>query len=182
VVRLRDFEQAGFPKAKILRLCDAGELQRVGRGLYALPEREVSESEALIQVARRVPNGVLCLLTALRLHDLTDQNPSKVWLAVDRKARRPRLNWPPLEIAWWSREVLAFGVIQHAVGGVTLKITSPAKTVADAIKYRNKLGTDVALQALRDYRRKRLAMDDLFAAARFCRVDNILRRYMEAMA
>jgi hypothetical protein len=182
VVRLRDFVQAGFPKARILRLCEAGELERVGRGLYALPEREVSDSEALIQVAKRAPQGVFCLLTALRVHDLTDQNPSKVWLAVDRKARRPKIEWPPLEVVWWSKEVLAFGVIHPTIGGVALPITSPAKTVADAIKYRNKLGVDVAVQALRNYRRRRFAMDDLFAAARFCRVEKTLRGYLEAMS
>ena len=182
MVRLRDFVQAGFPKARILRLCEAGELERVGRGLYALPEREVSDSEALIQVARRAPQGVFCLLTALRVHDLTDQNPSKVWLAVDRKARSPRMEWPPLEVVWWSKEVLAFGVIHPTIGGVTLPITSPAKTVADAIKYRNKLGVDVAVQALRNYRRRRFAMDELFAAARFCRVEKTLRGYLEAMS
>ncbi len=153
----------------------------MGRGLYALPGREVSESESLVQVAKRVPGGVVCLLTALRLHDLTDQNPSKVWLAIDRKARLPQLDWPPLEVVWWSSEVLSFGVTQRSIDGVRVRVTSPAKTVADCLKYRNKIGVDVAVQALRDYRRSRRSMDDLFEAARFCRVERTLRAYLEAM-
>jgi predicted transcriptional regulator of viral defense system len=180
VVRLREFEQAGFAKARVLRLHKAGELERVGRGLYALPGREVNELEAMVQVAKRVPEGVVCLLTALRFHSLTDQNPSKVWLAIDRKARHPRLDWPPLEIVWWSHKVLLFGVTKKIVGGVALRVTSPAKTVADCLKYRNKIGTDVAVQALRDYRRSRRSIDDLFEAARFCRVEHTLRGYLEA--
>jgi predicted transcriptional regulator of viral defense system len=182
VARLRDFEKAGYAKASVLRLHKAGQLERIGRGLYALPEREVGESEALVQVAKRVPEGVVCLLTALRFHDLTDQNPSKVWLAIDRKARHPRLDWPPLEVVWWSREILSFGVTKKSIGGVRLHITSPAKTVADCLKYRNKIGSDVAVQALREYRRSRRSIDDLFEAARLCRVERTLRGYLEAMA
>lgn len=181
VVRLREFQRAGFAKAAVLRLRKRGKLERVGRGLYALPGREVTESEALVQVAKRVPAGVMCLLTALRFHNLTDQNPSKVWLAIDRKARQPRLDWPPLEVVWWSRKVLSFGVVEKSVGGVPVRITTPAKTVADCLKYRYKIGTDVAVQALRDYRRSRRSIDDLFEAARICRVERTLRGYLEAM-
>lgn len=181
VLRLREFAEAGVAKAAVLRLSDAGKLERIGRGLYALPGREVGESEALVQVAKRVPGGVVCLLTALQFHNLTDQNPSEVWLAIDRKARRPRLDWPPLEVVWWSHEVLSFGVTTKTIGGVELRVTSPAKTVADCLKYRHKLGTDVAVQALRDYRRGRRSIDELFAAARFCRVERTLRGYLEAM-
>ena len=181
VLRLREFAEAGVAKAAVLRLADAGKLERIGRGLYALPGREVGESEALVQVAKRVPEGVVCLLTALSFHNLTDQNPSQVWLAIDRKARRPRLDWPPLEVVWWSHEVLSFGVMTKTIGGVVLRVTSPAKTVADCLKYRHKLGTDVAVQALRDYRRGRRSIDELFAAARFCRVERTLRGSLEAM-
>src|SRR6478609_732989 len=181
VLRLREFAEAGVAKAAVLRLSDAGKLERIGRGLYALPGREVGESEALVQVAKRVPGGVVCLLTALQFHNLTDQNPSEAWLAIDRKARRPRLDWPPLEVVWWSHEVLSCGVTTKTIGGVVLRVTSPAKTVADCLKYRHKLGTDVAVQALRDYRRGRRSIDELFAAARFCRVERTLRGYLEAM-
>lgn len=165
----------------MLRLLEAGEIARIGRGLYALPGREVGESEALVQVAKRVPEGVVCLLTALRFHELTDQNPSKVWLAIDRKARQPQLDWPPLEVVWWSTKLLAYGVKVKAIDGVPVKVTNAAKTVADCIKYRNKIGIDVAVQAIRDYRRTRRSVDDLFAAAKFCRVERTLRTYLEAM-
>ncbi|HKY36761.1 MAG TPA: type IV toxin-antitoxin system AbiEi family antitoxin domain-containing protein [Polyangiaceae bacterium] len=181
VMRLRDFQKSGIAKAAVLRLAEAGQLERIGRGLYALPGREVSESEALVQVAKRVPDGVACLLTALVFHNLTDQNPSKVWLAIDRKAREPQLDWPPLEVVWWSSKLLAFGVTVKTIGGVPVKVTTPAKTVADCLKYRNKIGTDVAIQAIRDYRRSRRSIDDLFEAARVCRVERTLRTYLEAM-
>ena len=180
-MRLRDFQKSGIAKAAVLRLAEAGQLERIGRGLYALPGREVSESEALVQVAKRVPDGVACLLTALVFHNLTDQNPSKVWLAIDRKAREPQLDWPPLEVVWWSSKLLAFGVTVKTIGGVPVKVTTPAKTVADCLKYRNKIGTDVAIQAIRDYRRSRRSIDDLFEAARVCRVERTLRTYLEAM-
>lgn len=181
VLRLRDFQEAGIAKATVLRLANAGALERIGRGLYALPGREVGESEALIQVAKRVPEGVVCLLTALRLHELTDQNPSKLWLAIDRKGRQPQLDWPPLEVVWWSTKVLALGVTKKTIDGVPVKVTTPAKTVADCLKYRNKIGVDVAVQAVRDYRRGRRSVDDLFEAARVCRVERTLRIYLEAM-
>ena len=181
VLRLRDFQRSGVTKTSVLRLTKAGELERVGRGLYALPGREVGESEALVQVARRVPQGVVCLLTALRLHNLTDQNPSTVWLAINRKARQPQLDWPPLEVVWWSSQLLAFGVTEKRIGGVPVKVTTPAKTVADCLKYRNKIGVDVAVQAIRDYRRSRRPIDELFEAARMCRVERTLRTYLEAM-
>jgi predicted transcriptional regulator of viral defense system len=181
VLRLRDFQASGIAKATVLRLAEAGELERIGRGLYALPDREVSESEGLVQVAKRVPTGVVCLLTALEFHNLTDQNPHRVWLAIDRKARRPQLDWPPLEVVWWSARLLSLGVTAKTIGGVTVKVTTPAKTVADCLKYRNKIGIDVAIQAIRDYRRSRRSIDDLFEAARVCRVEHTLRPYLEAM-
>jgi predicted transcriptional regulator of viral defense system len=181
VLRLRDFQASGIPKATVLRLADAGKVERIGRGLYALPGREVGESEALVQVAKRMPDGVICLLTALRLHNLTDQNPSRVWVAIDRKARQPQLDWPPLEVVWWSAKFLAFGMATKTIDGVPIKVTTPAKTVADCVKYRNKIGIDVAVQAIRDYRRSRRSVDDLFAAARVCRVEKTLRMYLEAM-
>jgi predicted transcriptional regulator of viral defense system len=124
---------------------------------------------------------VVCLLTALSFYNFTDQNPHRVWLAIDRKARQPRLDWPPLEVVWWSSDVLSFGVVEKLVGGVRVRVTSPAKTVADCLRYRSKIGTDVAVQAIRDYRRSRRSIDELFEAARFCRVERTLRTYLEAM-
>ena len=105
-----------------------------------------------------------------------------MWLAIDRKARAPKLEWPPLEVVYWSRAALDYGVVTKLIGGVPVRITSPAKTVADCLKYRNKLGIDVAIQALREYRRSRRSVDELFAAARVCRVERTLRTYLEVMA
>lgn len=181
VARLRDFQQAGISKGSVLRLHERGDLERVGRGMYSLPDRELTESESLVQVAKRVPRGVVCLLSALLFYELTDENPTRVWLAIDRKARTPRLDWPRLEVVYWSPPSLDYGVETRVISGVPVRITSPAKTVADCIKYRNKLGTDVAVYALREYRISGRPLGELHAAARVCRVERTLRTYLEVM-
>jgi predicted transcriptional regulator of viral defense system len=182
IVRLRELQAHGVSKAAVLRLCERGELRRIGRGLYALPDRDLGEHESLIEVAKRVPDGIVCLLSALRFHGLTTQNPSEVWLAIERKARKPRIEWPPLRVVWWSGEAFAFGVAEKKVSGVQIRITSPAKTVADCFKYRHKIGLDVALEALRDYRRSRRSLDELHRATEICRVERVVRTYLEALA
>jgi len=182
LVRLRDFDERGIPRAKILRWTAEGRLVRVARGLYALPGQDFGENESLVQVARLVPDGIVCLLSALRVHGLTTQNPSEVWLGIDRKARRPRLGWPPLHVVWWSGDALIEGVIARKLAGIPVRITTPARTVADCFKYRNKVGLDVGLEALRDYRRTRAgSLDELHQAATVCRVDRLIRLYLEAM-
>lgn len=182
LVRLRDFDARGIPRAKILRWTAEGRLVRVARGLYALPDQDFGENESLVQIARLVPDGIICLLSALRVHGLTTQNPSEVWVGIDRKARKPRLAWPPLHVVWWSGEALTQGIVERKLGHIAVRITTPARTVADCFKYRNKIGLDVALEALRDYRRKRGgSLDELHRAAVICRVDRLIRTYLEAM-
>ena len=125
---------------------------------------------------------MICLLSALRFHGLTTQSPFEVWLAIDIKARKPRVESPPLRIVRFSRESLVYGVERHLVEGVPVRITSPAKTVADCFKYRNKIGLDAAMEALRDYRRLRKGpLDDLWRAAEVCRVTAVIRPYLEAI-
>jgi predicted transcriptional regulator of viral defense system len=161
---------------------DKGVIERVGRGLYTRAGAALTERQNLAEAARRVPGGTVCLLSALRFHGLTTQNPLEVWLAIDRKAWRPRLSHPPLRLVFLSGPALREGAEQHDVGGVPVRVFGAAKTVADCFKFRNKIGTDVALEALREYRRlhpKRL--DLLWRCAEVDRVARVLRPYLEAV-
>src|SRR5690606_18551570 len=121
----------GVTRAQLSRWVENGALERVGRGLYALPGRELDENESLVHVANRVDGGIICLLSALRFHDLTTQNPSEVWVAISRNTRPPRLDWPPLRVIRWSGDVLTEGVEKRKVNGNSIRITSPPRTVAD---------------------------------------------------
>jgi predicted transcriptional regulator of viral defense system len=160
-----------------------GLLTRVGRGLYTLAEAEATEQRSLVEVVKRVPDGVVCLLSALQFHGLTTQSPSEVWLAIGEKARKPKAEYPPLRIVRFSGKAQTEGVAEQEIEGVTVRVTNPAKTVADCFKYRNKIGLDVALEALRDCRRKRKATaDELWRYAKVCRVTNVMRPYLEAVA
>jgi predicted transcriptional regulator of viral defense system len=182
LVRIRDFEAHGIPRAKVAGWVTEGSLVRVARGLYGLPGHELGEHESLVQLAKLVPNGAVCLLSALRFHGMTTQNPSEVWLGIDRKSRKPRLEWPPLRIVWWSGEATSAGIVEVKVARIPIRITSPARTVADCFKYRNKIGLDVAIEALRDFRRKKKGtLDELHRAATACRVDRVMRPYLEAL-
>jgi predicted transcriptional regulator of viral defense system len=136
----------------------------------------------LAAIDTTVPHAVTCLLSALQFHELGTQAPYEIWLAIDRKAWKPVVDWPPLRVVRFSGEALAFGVETHTLEGVSVKITSREKTVADCFKYRNKIGLDVALEALRDYlRSRRRSVDELIRAARVCRVARVMQPYLEAM-
>ncbi len=182
IARTRDLEGAGVSRTQIRRLLACGILARIGRGLYSRPGRVLTERHDLAEAARGVPGGVVCLLTALRFHGLTTQNPFEVWMAIDRKAWRPRIERPPLRLVYLSGRALGEGVEEHDVGGVSVRVFSAAKTVVDCFKFRNKIGTDVAVEALRDYRRlhaKRL--DDIWRFAAVDRVARVMGPYMEAI-
>ena len=182
VLRPRDLDALGIRPEYLHQLYEAGLLERVGRGLYALPNAEVTEHHSLAEAAKRVPHGVVCLLSALRFHGLTTQAPFEVWLAIGRKARRPKEAILPLRIVWFSGEALDAGVEEHSIEGVTVKIYGPAKTVADCFKYRNKIGLDVALEALREcWRERRCTMDDLWRYAEICRVGKVMRPYLQSL-
>ena len=183
VLRPRDLDAHGIPRIYLSRLCERGLLQRVGRGLYVLPNADVSEHHTLAEACKRVPHGVVCLLSALRFHGLTTQSPHEVWLAIGSKAWRPQVDYPPLRFVRFSARALEAGVEEHSIEGVTVHVYDPAKTVADCFKYRNKIGLDVALEALRDCRRQRKCTnDELWHYAKICRVANVMRPYMEATA
>lgn len=148
-----------------------------------LPDSKVTEHHTLVEAAVRVPHGVVCLLSALRFHKLTTQSPHEVWMVIGMKARKPTTDWPPLRIVRFSGTALTFGVERHLFENVEIHITSREKTVADCFKYRNKVGLDVAVEALRDYlRSRRRSVDALMEAAQASRVKNVIRPYLEALA
>ena len=182
LLRPHDLAPLGIPRVALTRAVRRGQLERVGRGLYGLVARPVSAHGTLAEVARRVPKGVVCLLSALRVHDLTTQAPFEVWLAIDNKAAAPKLDYPPLRLVRFSGAALSEGVEEHVVDGVTVHVTSVAKTVADCFKYRNKVGLDTAVEALKGYvANRRVKVDRLMAYARICRVEKVMRPYLEAL-
>ena len=180
--RSRDLVAAGTSRSELSRMVAGGQLVRIARGLYAMPDYQSSEHGALATVAKRAPGALFCLLTALRFHDLTTQAPFEIWIAIGNKSHPPRLDYPPLRAVRFSAESLVAGVETHRVEGTPIRVTSVAKTVADCFKFRNKLGLDVALEALREARRKKkVTADELWRYAKIDRVANVMRPYLEAV-
>ena len=178
-----ELEARGITRAQLARLVRRGLVLRQGRGIYMVADHEPTANHTLAHVAKRVPAGVFCLLTALRFHELTTQAPADVWIALPEKARRPSLGYPRLRVARFSGPALTEGVEQHTVEGVAIRVYSAAKTVADCFKYRNKVGIDVAIEALRDFSRKyRGGANELARAARICRVLRVMQPYLDAIA
>ena len=181
--RSRELVVAGISRSRLSRMVAAGLLMRVARGLYAMPGYQGGEYSALVAVAKRAPGVLFCLLTALRIHDLTTQAPFEVWIAIGNKDHPPRLDYPPLRTLRFSAVALTAGVETRRVDGTTVRVTSVAKTVADCFKFRNKIGLDVALEALREARRaKKVSADELWRYAKVNRVTNVMRPYLEAVA
>jgi predicted transcriptional regulator of viral defense system len=181
VARPRDLTRLGLRREYVQRLAKRGALVRIARGLYALPNGEVSAHRSLAEVARAIPAGVICLLSALRFHGLTTQAPPEVWLALRNHAWKPRATPFPVRTVYFSGPALTEGVEMHTIDGVPVPVYSAAKTVADCFKYRNKIGSEIALEALRDYlKMHRRSADALWRFAKVCRVSNIMRPYLEA--
>lgn len=182
VIRSRDLQAHSIPREYLRRLTERGVLEKVGRGLYMLSGADVSEMHSLVEAARRVPRGVICLLSALRFHDLTTQNPYQVWIAIDVAARAPQPDSIPLRVVRFSGASLSSFIEEHIIEGVPVRVYSPAKTVADCFKFRNKIGLDVAIEALKDcWRQRRATVDEIWEAAKVCRVTSIIRPYLEAV-
>jgi len=183
ILRSRDLDRHGIARTHLERLERKGLLERAARGLYRLPSADLTEHHSLAAACKLAPNSVVCLLSALRFHDLTTQAPHQVWLAIDRRSRHPRRTTLPLRIVLFSGRALTEGIQLHKIEGVRVQIYGPAKTVADCFKYRNKLGLDVAIEALRDFRRRYpRGRDELWHFARICRVSNVMRPYLEAQS
>ena len=183
-VRSRELVEAGIARVQLSRMVASGELVRLSRGLYNLPERVgVDMDEGMLVVAERITDVRLCLLTALRLHGLTTQAPFEVWIAIGNKDRVPRLDWPVLRVVRNSGEALGAGLETRTVGGRDVQVTNAAKTVADCFKFRNLVGPDVAIEALKDALRARAAtLDELWRYASICRVSKLMRPYLDVLA
>ena len=183
VLRPKDLKAKGIPQDYLWRLHKRGALDRVGRGLYAAKGTEATENHSLVEAAKRVTHGVVCLLSALRFHGIGTQLPHEVWLAIDGKARHPKTDDLPLRIVRFSGKALTAGVYRQTIEGVAVSIYSPAKTIADCFKYRNKIGLDVALEALRDsLERDLVTRDRLWRYAKVCRVAKVMQPYLEALS
>lgn len=160
-----------------------GEVERVARGVYRLHDAPLSELETVAAVSKRIPGAIVCLLTALHVHGIGTQAPRAVWIAIDRKARKPVAPRLPLRIVRFSGAMLTYGIEKRQVLGVSVRLTSPARTVVDCFRYRNKLGLDVALEALRDALGLRIAtVDEITRAAEVCRARTVLETYLEGLA
>lgn len=182
VLRPRDATAHGIPREYVSRLAAQGLLTRIGRGLYTVANAQASAHRSLAETARAIPSAVVCLLTALRFHGLTTQLPSQVWIAVDQKAWRPRSAPFAVRIVYFSGAALREGIDHHVIDGVSVRIYSAAKTIADCFKYRHKIGIDIAVEALRDYlKMHRPGSEDLWRFARVCRVARVMQPYLEAV-
>lgn len=181
--RSRNLVAKGLTRSGISRLTRSGALVAVSRGVYALPETQLSEHASVTLVASRKPKIVFCLLTALRLHDLTTQAPHEVWIAIANKDHPPRMSYPPLRTVHFSAKALEAGVETRKIDGLTIRLTNPARTAVDCFKFRNKIGLDVALEALREtHRARRATLDELWQYARLQRVTNVMRPYLESLS
>lgn len=182
ILRAEDLESAGISRNYLYSFHRMGLLRRNARGIYSLPESPTTERALFAEIAKRVPRAVVCLLSALLFHEITTQLPREIWLAVPRGSWRPNIVYPPLILTYLSGEAYSFGIEKYDVGGVEVKVYSPAKTVADCFKFRNKVGLDVAIETLREvWRSRKATADELFRAAEINRVARTMRPYMEAI-
>lgn len=181
LVRARELARVGAAGGTLQQLLKTGSLIRVGRGVYAPADRKQTELDDLGPIAIQYPRLFFCLLTALQLHGLTTQSPHEVWVAVGQKSRAPSIEYPPLHVVRMSD--INYGITTVSVDGVVhIPVTDVAKTIADCFKFRNKIGLDVALEALRDaWQQKKVTMDKLWQAAEHCRVANVMRPYLESL-
>jgi predicted transcriptional regulator of viral defense system len=183
IFRSRDFAAAGNSLNDLSALLAQGAVEKLGRGLYRRGDAPVTEYETLAAVAARIPGGIVCLLSALRFHEIGTQSPREVWIAIDRKAWRPVLDEYAVRIIRFSGPMLRHGIERREAGGVALRITSPARTVVDCFRYRNKIGMEIALEALREALRERKTTPDaILRVAEACRARKVIQPYLEAMA
>jgi predicted transcriptional regulator of viral defense system len=182
ILRTSEAIRAGVHPRTLYQMRDSGKLERLGRGLYRLADLPPLGDPDLVSVALRIPKGVICLISALAYHDLTSQVPHEIYLALQRGMERPRLEHPPVRTFWFAPEAFRAGVESHEVDGVQVRVYCPEKTVADCFKFRNRIGLDVALEALQRYlQRGGISVDRLLRYGRLCRVENVMRPYLEAM-
>ncbi|MFH1864251.1 MAG: type IV toxin-antitoxin system AbiEi family antitoxin domain-containing protein [Candidatus Eisenbacteria bacterium] len=182
VMRTGEATAAGIHPHTFYEMRDSGVIERLSRGVYRLADIPPLGNPDLVSVAVRVPDGVICLISALAFHDITLQVPHEVHVAVTRNTRPPRIDYPPVRVFRYSDAVFSAGVEIHDLDGMKVKVFSPEKTIADCFRYRNKIGTDVAVEALRFYaERPRRDLAAIAEFARLCRVEAVMRPYLEAV-
>ena len=182
VMQCRELIALGVSREYLRKLTQQGDLERIERGLYRLPEGDITELHSFAEIGARIPHGIICLLSALRFHHITTQSPFEVWVAIEGKARIPHVPNLPLHIVKFSGAPFTEGIEEHTVEGVPVHIYSLAKTVADCFRFRNKIGLDVALEALREsLREKRITINELWTYAKICRVSKVMLPYLEAI-
>lgn len=180
-LRTREALAAGIHPRTLYAMRDSGELVQLARGLYRLADLPPLSNPDLATVGKRVPQGVFCLISALAFHELTTQIPHVVHLALSRNSRTPRLSYPPIQVYRFSRESFEAGIEIHTIEGIDVRVYSAEKTLADCFKYRSKVGLEVALEALQTYRKRRGAkLQRILEHARTCRVESVIRPYLEA--
>lgn len=181
-LRMSEALQHGISRNRLYSLVDDGTLERLSRGVYRLSELEPVANPDLVTVAQRVPGGVICLISALAFHRLTTQIPHLVWVAIRRGGWEPKIDWPPIRVMEFGERSYEAGIETHELDGVPVRIYSPEKTLADHFKYRNRIGFDIALEALRLYiERGHPKVEELLAMARVCRVEKVMTPYLEAL-
>ena len=182
MLRPTHLQAIGIPRVILTRLTSSGQLEKVGRGLYRLAGAPVSEQESLATIAVRVPQAVFCLLTALQIHELTTQLPRQIWIAMPQGSHTPKLDYPPVKMVQFSGDAFSEGIEVIQTDQVALRVYCVAKTVADCFKHRNKIGLDVAIEALKDaLSQKKASANDLWRYAKICRVANVMRPYLETL-
>jgi len=183
VLRPRDLDAYQIPRRYLSRLHQRGLLVRSARGIYTAANAELSEKQTIVEVSKRIPKGTVCLLSALSIHEITTQSPFEVWLAIDRKGWLPKVKDLPIKTVRFSGEALTSGIDFHTIDGVKVPIYNPAKTIADCFKYRNKIGLDVAIEALKEgWKDKKFNMNDMWTYSKICRVQNVMRPYLESLS
>lgn len=182
IVRSSEVSSQGWARSYLQRLERKGLVTRVARGLYVADKASLTEHHSLVEIAMRIPHAVISLLSALQFHELGTQLPSEVWIAIHPKDRKPKIDYPPLRLVRFSGDALTEGIEEYEIEGVLVSIYGPAKTVADCFKYRNKIGVDIAIEALKACLERKLAtVDELWKYAKVCRVEKVMTPYMQAL-
>jgi predicted transcriptional regulator of viral defense system len=183
LLRPSDAVALGYSRMYLAQLLKQGLVRKISRGIYATPQRKESEFSSFAEIASKQPKALVCLVSALSFHGLTTQAPHEVWIAIGNKDRIPTMSYPPLRVVRFGGETLTEGVASHTMDGVEVKVTNVAKTIADCFKFRNKIGLDIALEALKEaVQSKRVTMDELWHYSQLCRVHNVMRPYLEGLA
>lgn len=172
----------GIAPRTLYAMRDAELIRRLGRGIYQLSSEEPLGNPDLVNISLRIPKAIICLISALHFYGMTDQIPHQVYIALPQPAEKPRIEYPPLDIIWLSEKVYSVGVEEHLVEGITIKVYSKEKTIADCFKFRKKIGISVALEALKEYlAQPNRSIDQLLNYARVDRVEKLISRYLEAL-